>query len=101
MYLLREWYQTAWVYDVVLDRTIFNPDIGLNAPTALLVGGLLLLLWAIAGGTDRTARATIDQPQRDGTISRRLRAMGACNGCDARMEPSFRSSTTGERMGQR
>jgi pimeloyl-ACP methyl ester carboxylesterase len=50
VYLLREWYQTAWVYDAVLDRAIFNPAIGLNGPTALLVGGLLLLIWAIAGG---------------------------------------------------
>jgi pimeloyl-ACP methyl ester carboxylesterase len=49
VYLLREWYQTAWVYDAVLDRTIFDPHIGLNVPTALLVGGLLLLLWAVAG----------------------------------------------------
>jgi pimeloyl-ACP methyl ester carboxylesterase len=50
VYLLRQWYQTAWVYDAVLDRTIFDPHIGLNVPTALLVGGLLLLLWAVAGG---------------------------------------------------
>jgi pimeloyl-ACP methyl ester carboxylesterase len=51
VYLLREWYQIAWMYDVVLDRTIFDPHIGLNVPTALLVGGLLLLLWAVAGGS--------------------------------------------------
>lgn len=38
------------MYDAVLDRAVFNPDIGLNTPTALLVAGLLLLLWAVAGG---------------------------------------------------
>jgi pimeloyl-ACP methyl ester carboxylesterase len=85
VYLLREWYQTAWVYDAVLDRTIFNPDIGLNAPTALLVGGLLLLLWAIAGGLIvrlvlRLAShpATHDQPTpaRDGRTQRLRRPDG-------------------------
>ncbi|MBC8163862.1 MAG: alpha/beta hydrolase [Roseiflexaceae bacterium] len=50
VYLLREWYRNSWVYDAVLDQTVFNPDFGLNAPTALLVSGLLLLLWAVAGG---------------------------------------------------
>ncbi len=49
VYLLREWYRTAWVQDTPLDKMIFSPDIGLNAPTALLVGGLLLLVWAVAG----------------------------------------------------
>lgn len=50
IYVLREWYERAWVYDTLLDRAVFNPEIGLNGQTALLVAGLLLLLWAVAGG---------------------------------------------------
>ena len=77
VYLLREWYQTAWVYDAVLDRAIFNPAIGLNGPTALLVGGLLLLIWAIAGGLiirlvlrliSRPATDDQPTPARDGRV---------------------------------
>lgn len=48
-YLLRKWYQISWVDDGLLDKMVFNPDLGLNAPTALLAGGLLLLIWAVAG----------------------------------------------------
>ncbi len=85
VYLLREWYRTAWVQDTPLDKMIFSPDIGLNAPTALLVGGLLLLIWAVAGGllvqlfmrlTSRTPPN--DQPTRarDGRIQRLRRPDG-------------------------
>ncbi len=49
IYLLREWYQQAWVFDTLLDRRVFNPDLGLNVQTVLLIGGILLLVWAIAG----------------------------------------------------
>jgi len=85
VYLLREWYQSAWVYDAVLDRTIFDPHIGLNVPTALLVGGLLLLLWAVAGGVivrlllRLTGRnSSHDQPTsaRDGRTQRLRRPDG-------------------------
>ena len=86
VYLLREWYRNSWIYDAVLDRTVFNPDIGLNAPTALLVAGLLLLLWAVAGGliirlalrmTSRSAMGA-DQPTaaRDGRVQRLQRPDG-------------------------
>ncbi len=85
VYLLREWYRTAWVQDTPLDKMIFSPDIGLNAPTALLVGGLLLLVWAVAGSllvqlfmrlTSRTPPN--DQPTRarDGRIQRLRRPDG-------------------------
>jgi pimeloyl-ACP methyl ester carboxylesterase len=85
VYLLREWYQTAWVYDAVLDRAIFNPAIGLNGPTALLVGGLLLLIWAIAGGLiirlvlrliSRPATDDQPTPARDGRVHRLQRPDG-------------------------
>jgi pimeloyl-ACP methyl ester carboxylesterase len=85
VYLLREWYRTAWVYDRLLDRTVFNPDIGLNVPTALLVGGLLLLLWAVAGGLlvrlvlRLTSRHATQQPPaaaRDGRMQRLQRPDG-------------------------
>jgi predicted esterase len=85
VYLLSEWYQSAWVYDPLLDRTLFNPDIGLNAPTALLVGGLLLLLWAIAGGlivrlllrlTSRHSTHEQPTPAHDGRIHRLPRPDG-------------------------
>jgi pimeloyl-ACP methyl ester carboxylesterase len=49
-YLLWEWYQRAWAYDPQLDRYIFDPNFGFNLPTALLVAGLGLLVWAFAGG---------------------------------------------------
>ena len=85
VYLLREWYQTAWVYDSLLDRLVFNPDIGLNAPTALLVGGLLLLIWAVAGGflirlflrlSSRHSTHDRPMPARDGRIKRLRRPDG-------------------------
>lgn len=99
VYSLREWYQTAWVYDSLLDRMVFNPDIGLNAPTALLVGGLLLVIWAVAGGL--LVRLFLRLTSRNSTHDQpRLRAMGASKGCDDQMELSFKSSATGERMAQ-
>jgi pimeloyl-ACP methyl ester carboxylesterase len=48
--LARAWYQRAWDYDLTLDRYVFDPNWGFNPPTALLVAGLLLLIWVFAGG---------------------------------------------------
>jgi pimeloyl-ACP methyl ester carboxylesterase len=48
--LTRAWYQRAWEYDLTLDRYVFDPNWGFNAQTALLVAGLLLLVWTLAGG---------------------------------------------------
>lgn len=85
VYLLYQWYQTAWVYDRLLDCVVFNPDIGMNAPTALLVGGLLLLIWAIAGGflvrlflrlISRNSTHEQPTPARDGRIQRLQRPDG-------------------------
>jgi pimeloyl-ACP methyl ester carboxylesterase len=50
VYLTREWYRRAWVYDPQIDRVVFNPQFGFNVPTALLVAGIVLFVWAIAGG---------------------------------------------------
>jgi pimeloyl-ACP methyl ester carboxylesterase len=48
--LVWAWYRDAWVYNAVLDRTVFNPQLGLNWPTAMLAIGISLLVWAFAGG---------------------------------------------------
>jgi pimeloyl-ACP methyl ester carboxylesterase len=48
--LIWAWYRDAWVYDTLLDRTVFDPQIGLNWPTAMLAIGIILLVWAFAGG---------------------------------------------------
>lgn len=85
VYLLREWYQSAWVYDTLIDRTVFNPDLGWNIQTALLVGGVLLLVWAVAGGlllrlflrlTSRHSTGDNPSPARDGRVQRLKRPDG-------------------------
>jgi pimeloyl-ACP methyl ester carboxylesterase len=48
--LVWNWYRNAWVYQPALDQTIFAPQIGLNWPTAMLACGIILLIWALAGG---------------------------------------------------
>ncbi len=45
-----EWYARSWAWDEALQRSVFAPDWGWNAPTALLAGALLLTLIAVAGG---------------------------------------------------
>lgn len=76
-YLLREWYQASWVNDRPLEGAVFNPDLGLNTPTALLVFGLLLLVWAVAGGlivqlflrlTGRSSSHGRPNRERDGRV---------------------------------
>jgi pimeloyl-ACP methyl ester carboxylesterase len=49
-YLVWSWYRDSWVYHQFLDRTVFDPNIGLNWHTALLAIGITLLAWALAGG---------------------------------------------------
>jgi pimeloyl-ACP methyl ester carboxylesterase len=85
IYLTREWYQRAWVYDPQLDRAIFNPQFGFNVPTALLVAGIVLLVWAIAGGliirwaAGLLGRSGSDHPQqtREGEVHRLQRPDGS------------------------
>jgi pimeloyl-ACP methyl ester carboxylesterase len=48
--LVWAWYRDAWVSNAVLDRTVFDPQLGLNWPTAMLAVGICLLVWAVAGG---------------------------------------------------
>jgi pimeloyl-ACP methyl ester carboxylesterase len=49
-YFVWAWYRDSWVYHQFLDRTVFDPNIGLNWHTALLALGTTLLVWALAGG---------------------------------------------------
>lgn len=49
IYLLYEWYERAREFDPDLNRMVFAPDFGFNAPTFMLLAGLLLLLWTFAG----------------------------------------------------
>ena len=49
IYALWEWYQRARDYDPTLDRYVFNPEWGLNGQTAILLLGLGLLVWTLAG----------------------------------------------------
>lgn len=87
VYLVREWYQRAWVYSPALDRAVFMPDFGFNVPTGFLVAGLLLLLWACAGGllvrwllSHSTPTLTDEDPPqqtRGGTVQRLPRPDGS------------------------
>jgi pimeloyl-ACP methyl ester carboxylesterase len=55
-YLLHAWYDRAWILervdlgDRIVERWAFQPDLGLNAQTALLAAGVALLVWAVLGG---------------------------------------------------
>ena len=50
IYLSHKWYQHAWSYDFKLQRSYFDPHIGYNNETLLLVLAAGLLLWILAGG---------------------------------------------------
>ena len=49
IYALWEWVERARDYDPDLGRAVFDPNLGFNGQTALLVLGLALLLWTFAG----------------------------------------------------
>ncbi|HEX8372469.1 MAG TPA: alpha/beta hydrolase [Chthoniobacterales bacterium] len=49
IYLGREWYSRSWMWDETLRQSIFAPDYGWNAPTALLAGAVVLGLIACLG----------------------------------------------------
>jgi pimeloyl-ACP methyl ester carboxylesterase len=50
IYFGHKWYQGAWSYDFNIQRSYFDPHIGYNHETFLLVLALALLLWVLAGG---------------------------------------------------
>src|SRR5580700_8959659 len=59
IYLSHKWYQRAWSYDFNLQRSYFDPHIGYNYDTLLLVLAAGLFLWVLAGGV--IVRAILSQ----------------------------------------
>jgi pimeloyl-ACP methyl ester carboxylesterase len=77
IYLGHEWYRQAWSYDFARETSYFDPRLGLNYLTLLLVITLGLILWIVGGRlivrgvlslfTSRKAsaqRLTLEIPQR-------------------------------------
>ena len=87
VYLLYEWYQRVWTYNPDLNRYIFDPNFGFNALTAMLVAGLLLLIWTFLGGlilrvvmgSRNRGDSKLDPPRmtREGTVQRLKRPDGS------------------------
>ncbi len=50
VYLSHQWYQQAWSYDFILQRSYFDPHIGYNRETLLLFLAAGLLFLVVAGG---------------------------------------------------
>jgi hypothetical protein len=50
IYFGHEWYRRAWSYNYNLQRSYFDPHIGYNHETVLLVVAVALLLWVLTGG---------------------------------------------------
>jgi hypothetical protein len=50
MYLSHKWYHHAWSYDLNLQRSYFDPHIGNNHETRLLIIAASLLFLVLAGG---------------------------------------------------
>jgi hypothetical protein len=50
IYLTHKWYQHAWSYDFNLQRSYFDPHIGNNHETRLLIIAACLLFLVLAGG---------------------------------------------------
>src|SRR5688572_29748143 len=87
IYLLYEWYQRAWDYDPNLNRLVFEPNLGFNALTAILLAGLLLLIWTFFGalllrlilGGKKAPKSELDPPRmtRTGTVQHLQRPDGS------------------------
>ncbi len=87
VYVIYEWYQHVWRYDETLDRVVFDPHFGLNTLTALLIAGLILLVWAFAGrilmrlflGIGQRSNDRMDPPRenRSGVVHRLARPNGS------------------------
>jgi pimeloyl-ACP methyl ester carboxylesterase len=50
IYFSHRWYHHAWSYDLNLQRSYFDPHIGYNRETLLLLIAACLLFWVSAGG---------------------------------------------------
>jgi pimeloyl-ACP methyl ester carboxylesterase len=48
-WLGHRWYQDAWAWDAASQASVFAPDLGMNAPTGMLLGAILLILWSLGG----------------------------------------------------
>jgi hypothetical protein len=91
IYLGHEWYRRAWSYDYNLQSSYFDPHIGFNYETLLLVVAVALLLWVLTGGVivrgililmmkskSSGSRATLPKHSREGaTVSRLSRPDGS------------------------
>jgi hypothetical protein len=61
IYLSHKWYQRAWSYDFNLQRSYFDPHIGYNHETLLLLVAACLLFWVLAGGLIVRSILVIDE----------------------------------------
>ena len=50
IYLSHKWYHHAWSYDLNLHRSYFDPHIGNNHQTRLLITAACMLFWVLGGG---------------------------------------------------
>jgi pimeloyl-ACP methyl ester carboxylesterase len=50
IYLSHKWYHHAWSYDLNLQRSYFDPHLGNNHQTRLLIIAACLLFWVLGGG---------------------------------------------------
>jgi hypothetical protein len=50
IYLSHKWYHHAWSYDLSLQRSDFDPHIGINHETRLLIIAASVLFLVLAGG---------------------------------------------------
>src|SRR5271165_4729471 len=96
IYLSHKWYQRAWSYDYNLQRSYFDPHIGYNHETLLLVVAVALLIWVLSGGVivrcilslfmkskSSGSRATLPKNSREGaTVS----LLGRPDGSGLRVE---------------
>jgi pimeloyl-ACP methyl ester carboxylesterase len=96
IYFGHKWYQRAWSYDFNLQRSYFDPHIGYNHETFLLVLAVALLFWVLAGGMlvrgilslvlktrSSGSRTSLPKQSREGaTVSR----LGRPDGSELRVE---------------
>jgi pimeloyl-ACP methyl ester carboxylesterase len=97
IYLSHKWYQHAWSYDFKLQRSYFDPHIGYNNETFLLVLAAGLLLWILAGGVivrsilslilkSRSAGNRAALPKRQSREGATVSRLGRPDGSELRVE---------------